>query len=186
MGLLTIIKKQKAKDREIRVLMLGLDNAGKTTIVTTMLGGSISTVSPTMGFQIKTVTYNQHNLNIWDVGGQTTLRGFWGNYFDKTDVVIWVIDALSTERLEESFRELQEKVVQQDRLSGVCLAVVVNKIDLLSSELDIQNLLTNINGVLNLHDQISDRERWAIFPVSGKTGTGVKDVLDWVSAREYY
>ena len=67
MGLLTIIKKQKIKDNEIRVLTLGLDNSGKTTIIKNILGEDTSTISPTMGFQINTFTHNGVTLNVWDL-----------------------------------------------------------------------------------------------------------------------
>ena len=79
-----------------------------------------------MGFQINTLFYtpkttnnnnnnsnsngnDEYTLNIWDIGGQTSLRSFWANYFDKTDIVIWVIDGLSLERLNESYKELKQK-----------------------------------------------------------------------------
>jgi ADP-ribosylation factor-like protein 2 len=93
MGLLTIIKKVKQKEREMRLLMVGLDNAGKTTIVKKFNGERIDTISPTLGFNIKTLEFlgyrrlivrdracqtsllvHRYKLNIWDVGGQTTLR----------------------------------------------------------------------------------------------------------------
>ena len=74
MGLLTIIRKVKRKEKEIRILLVGLDNAGKTTIVKRLCGDDISTVSPTLGFQIKTVHRGGYALNIWDVGGQKSLR----------------------------------------------------------------------------------------------------------------
>ncbi len=70
MGLLTILKKVKQKEKEVRLLMLGLDNAGKTTIVKKFNGEDISTISPTLGFNIKTLEYRGYKLNIWDVGGQ--------------------------------------------------------------------------------------------------------------------
>lgn len=69
MGLLKIIKKTKAKERELRLLILGLDNAGKTTILKKFLGEDTSEIAPTLGFQIKTVEHNNFKLNIWDVGG---------------------------------------------------------------------------------------------------------------------
>nr|KAF6436921.1 ADP ribosylation factor like GTPase 2 [Molossus molossus] len=56
MGLLTILKKMKQKERELRLLMLGLDNAGKTTILKKFNGEDIDTISPTLGFNIKTLT----------------------------------------------------------------------------------------------------------------------------------
>lgn len=182
MGLLTIIRKQKEKDHEIRILMLGLDNAGKTTIVTSVLGLPISKVSPTMGFEIKTVNHRGYNLNIWDIGGQTTLRGFWGNYFDKTDVVLWVIDCLSMERLNESFAELRQKVIEQDRLVGLKLLILINKVDLYEGE--ISELVLQITSVLQLNEYVPDRSSWEIFAVSGKSRYGVEKVLDWIVENE--
>lgn len=81
MGLLTILKKIRTKEKEIRILMLGLDNAGKTTILKRFNGEPIDTISPTLGFNIKTLEHNGYKLNIWDVGarnrfdltGETTL-----------------------------------------------------------------------------------------------------------------
>lgn len=134
MGLLTIIKKQKIKDKEIRVLILGLDNAGKTTIIKQLLGEDTSKISPTMGFQINSLQYNGFNLNVWDIGGQTTIRHFWSNYFDRSNVIVWVVDALSLERLDESFEELRDKIIRQDQLVGTYLAVLVNKVDVLSAQ----------------------------------------------------
>ena len=58
----------------MRLLMLGLDNAGKTTVVKKFNGEDIDMISPTLGFNIKTLEYRGFKLNIWDVGGQTSLR----------------------------------------------------------------------------------------------------------------
>ena len=69
MGLLKILKKTKEKEREVRLLMLGLDNAGKTTILKKYNGEDITTISPTLGFNIKTLEYKGYKLNVWDVGG---------------------------------------------------------------------------------------------------------------------
>lgn len=171
MGLLTIIKKQKLKDKELRVLLLGLDNAGKTTIVKKILQEDIQEVSPTMGFQISTVLYKGFNLNIWDIGGQTSLRTFWGNYFEKTNVVVWVIDALALNRLGESYRELRDKVVEQDRLEGVSLLVLVNKIDAVE---DGEKIRQQVEAELGLGGG-----NWRVMTVSGKTGEGVVEAMEW-------
>ena len=69
MGLLTILKKMKEKEKEMRLLILGLDNAGKTTIVKKFNGENIEEIPPTLGFNIKTLEYEQFKLSIWDVGG---------------------------------------------------------------------------------------------------------------------
>lgn len=184
MGLLTIIKKQKLKDNEVRVLTLGLDNSGKTTIIKKMLNEDTTSISPTMGFQIKTLRYDDYTLNIWDIGGQTTLRAFWGNYFEKTDVVMWVIDGLSLERLQESYDELREKVILQDRLVGIYLMVVINKIDLVPQDERLE-LKEKVIELLQLSQQIPQRDKWDVELVSGKTGEGVNHVLDWIISRDY-
>ncbi|KAJ2356048.1 ADP-ribosylation factor-like protein 2, partial [Coemansia sp. RSA 2611] len=66
MGLLSIIRKLREKEKEIRILVLGLDNAGKTTIMKRMNGESIDTVSPTLGFNITTLDFDKYKLNFWD------------------------------------------------------------------------------------------------------------------------
>ena len=74
MGLLKILKKTKEREKEMRLLILGLDNAGKTTILKKFNGENIDEISPTLGFNIKTLQYKDFKLNVWDVGGQTTIR----------------------------------------------------------------------------------------------------------------
>jgi ADP-ribosylation factor-like protein 2 len=82
MGLLTIIRKAKLKELEIRLLLLGLDNAGKSSL----FGESLDEVSPTLGFDIRTLEWqNKIRANVWDIGGQETIRHFWRNYFEATD-----------------------------------------------------------------------------------------------------
>lgn len=61
----------------------GLDNAGKTTIVKKFNGDDISAIEPTLGFNIKTLEYKGYKLNVWDVGGQQTIRSYWRNYFEQ-------------------------------------------------------------------------------------------------------
>ncbi|XP_011848920.1 PREDICTED: ADP-ribosylation factor-like protein 2 isoform X2 [Mandrillus leucophaeus] len=113
MGLLTILKKMKQKERELRLLMLGLDNAGKTTILKKFNGEDIDTISPTLGFNIKTLEHRGFKLNIWDVGGQKSLRSYWRNYFESTDGLIWVVDSADHQRMQDCQRELQSLLVDQ-------------------------------------------------------------------------
>ena len=115
MGLLTILKKVKQKEREVRILMLGLDNAGKTTVVKKFNGEDIDLISPTLGFNIKTLEYRGFKLNIWDVGGQTSLRSYWRNYFEQTDGLIWVVDSADRMRLRDCKAELQALLQQEVR-----------------------------------------------------------------------
>jgi ADP-ribosylation factor-like protein 3 len=68
--LLNIIRKMKKQERELRILVLGLDNAGKTTILKALSNEDIGQITPTHGFNIKNLQHEGFKLNVWDVGGQ--------------------------------------------------------------------------------------------------------------------
>uniref|UniRef100_A0A3P8WNS3 ADP-ribosylation factor-like 2 n=1 Tax=Cynoglossus semilaevis TaxID=244447 RepID=A0A3P8WNS3_CYNSE len=114
MGLLTILKKMKQKEREMRLLMLGLDNAGKTTILKKFNGEDISTISPTLGFNIQTLEHRGFKLNMWDVGGQKSLRSYWRNYFESTDGLVWVVDSADRLRLQDCKQELSTLLLEEE------------------------------------------------------------------------
>ncbi|KAG0144695.1 hypothetical protein CROQUDRAFT_46895 [Cronartium quercuum f. sp. fusiforme G11] len=173
MGLLTIIRKQRRKEREMRILMLGLDNAGKTTIVKKLMNQDISLVAPTLGFNINTIIHRTYSLNIWDVGGQTTLRAYWRNYFEATDAIIWVVDSIDRERLKDTSVEL-DKLLTEERLVGASLLVFANKQDLSGA------LTPNeIEEALKLSHKPTGH-RWKVLACSATLGTNLKEGLDWV------
>ncbi|XP_006136623.1 ADP-ribosylation factor-like protein 2 [Pelodiscus sinensis] len=179
MGLLTILKKMRQKERELRLLMLGLDNAGKTTILKKFNGEDIDTISPTLGFNIKTLEHRDFKLNIWDVGGQTSLRSYWRNYFESTDGLIWVVDSADQQRLQVCKQELQSLLVEE-RLAGATLLIFANKQDLPGA------LSSNaIREALEL-DSIKSHH-WCIQACSAFTGenllTGIDWLLDDISSR---
>jgi GTPase SAR1 family protein len=98
MGLLSLLRKLKKTDREARILVLGLDNSGKTTILKRISDEEISHVMPTQGFNIKSVMQNDFKLNVWDIGGQKSIRPYWRNYFDQTDGLVstyWITQKVS-------------------------------------------------------------------------------------------
>ncbi|KAG2501251.1 hypothetical protein HYH03_001058 [Edaphochlamys debaryana] len=172
MGLLTIIKKVKQKEREMRILMVGLDNAGKTTIVKRLNGEDITTISPTLGFNIKTTTYKGYKLNIWDIGGQKTLRPYWRNYYEKTDALIWVVDSADLARLEDCKAELHS-LLQEERLFSATLLIFANKQDI-ASALSVAEL----EKVLDI-GSITKR-RCRVVACSAVDGTGLREGFDFV------
>lgn len=88
-GLLSILRKLRAApEKELRLLLLGLDNAGKTTILKILASEDITHVTPTAGFNIKSVISDGFKLNVWDIGGQRKIRPYWKNYFENTDVLV--------------------------------------------------------------------------------------------------
>ena len=113
--------------------MLGLDNSGKTTILKKLSDEDITHIMPTQGFNIKSLMHDGFKLNVWDIGGQKSIRPYWRNYFDQTDALIYVIDSADRRRMEETGVELQS-LLDEERLAHVPLLVMANKQDLLSSD----------------------------------------------------
>ena len=112
----------------------GLDNAGKTTILKAIMGEDISLVSPTLGFNIQTLLFPpRYRLNVWDVGGQQTIRSYWRNYYEQTDGLLFVVDSADTARLSEVKAELHG-LLKQEKLAGASLLVFANKQDLQGAE----------------------------------------------------
>ncbi|KAI4736255.1 ARF/SAR superfamily [Aureobasidium sp. EXF-12298] len=182
--MLSILRKARLKDKEMRILMLGLDNSGKTSIVKNIMGEDINEVSPTLGFIIKTIEYDGEaragcevptaklTQKTGDVGGQKTLRTYWKNYFEKTDTLIWVVDGTDRERIDDCRQEL-EGLLLQERLMGASLLVFKNKSDVtgcMSSE--------EIRKALRL-DTIHTH-RWNIMECSALTGLNLQEGLKWV------
>ncbi|ETW84438.1 hypothetical protein HETIRDRAFT_381968 [Heterobasidion irregulare TC 32-1] len=182
MGLLTIIRKNRQKEKEMRILFLGLDNAGKTTILKKLNGEDIMSVSPTLGFNIKTFTHGRYTLNIWDVGGQRTLRPYWRNYFEQTDAIAWVVDSGDRMRIQDCKEELHSLLLE-DRLAGASLLIFANKQDIFGSMTDDE-----ITEALEL--QSIKSHEWKIWPCSAVTGKNLIEGLDWVvndvAGRLYY
>ncbi|KAB1270786.1 ADP-ribosylation factor-like protein 3 [Camelus dromedarius] len=168
MGLLSILRKLKsAPDQEVRILLLGLDNAGKTTLLKQLASEDISHITPTQGFNIKSVQSQGFKLNVWDIGGQRKIRPYWRNYFENTDILIYVIDSADRKRFEETGQELAE-LLEEEKLSCVPVLIFANKQDLLTAA-----PASEIAEGLNLHT-IRDRV-WQIQSCSALTGEGVQE-----------
>ncbi|KAL2919029.1 ADP-ribosylation factor protein 3 [Polyrhizophydium stewartii] len=200
-GLLSLLRKLKRSDKEIRILLLGLDNAGKTSLLKRLAGEDISEIKPTQGFNVKTVQQEGIKMNVWDIGGQQAIRPYWRNYFESTDVLvqrhacfksglleeadsgisrawaalvqIYVVDSSDKRRLEETGDELSTLLTEQ-KLAAVPLIVFANKQDLMNALAgDEASRLARLN--LN---SIRDRT-WHIQPCSAKTGDGVSEGMEW-------
>ncbi|XP_028354091.1 ADP-ribosylation factor 2 [Physeter macrocephalus] len=171
--------------KEMRILMVGLDAAGKTTILYKLKLGEIVTTIPTIAglskwkhlsvpsFNVETVEYKNISFTVWDVGGQDKIRPLWRHYFQNTQGLIFVVDSNDRERVNEAREELT-RMLAEDELRDAVLLVFVNKQDLPNA----MNA-AEITDKLGLH---SLRQRnWYIQATCATSGDGLYEGLDWLS-----
>lgn len=165
----------KQKEKEIRLLILGLDNAGKTTVVRRLCGAPIDLIEPTLGFTIETLQHRAgYTLHVWDVGGQKSLRAYWRNYFEATDGLVWVVDSTDKRRLQ-ACREALQALLQEERLAGATLLILANKQDC-AGALDTSEMMQ----VLHLEEMTHQHRHWKLQTCSAVTGQGLVEGLDWM------
>ena len=153
--------------------MVGLDAAGKTTILYKLKLGEIVTTIPTIGFNVETVDYKNISFTVWDVGGQDKIRPLWRHYFQNTQGVIFVVDSNDRDRIGEAREELA-RMLNEDELRDAVLLVFANKQDL-PSAMNAAEMTEKLN--LN-----SMRNRnWYIQATCATSGDGLYEGLDWLS-----
>ena len=157
-----------------RIVMLGLDNAGKTTILYNLKLGQVITTIPTVGFNIESLKYKKFELIIWDLSGQKKTRILWKHYFMNCDAIIYVVDSTDKERIQEAEEELSD-VLKSEFLKNSKILVFANKQDKEDclSEKEIYEKL-KINFVS--HEIYIQR-------CSAITGEGLQEGLEWLSNK---
>src|ERR1700753_2136405 len=115
--------------KEMRILMVGLDAAGKTTILYKLKLGEVVTTIPTIGFNVETVDYKNISFTVWDVGGQDKIRLLWRHYYQNTQGLIFVVDSNDRDRVDDAREELH-KMLSEEELKDAVVLVFANKQDL--------------------------------------------------------
>lgn len=156
-----------------KLCMLGLDNAGKTTILYRWGLGEVVETQPTIGSNVESVKHRNLELQVWDVGGQTALRQIWDMYFVNSAAVIFVIDSTDVTRLPLVKAELQ-RVLLKEALHRTPLLILANKQDAHGAL-----AVDDIARMLEL-TSVTDRA-YRIQPTSATTGAGLTDALDWLA-----
>lgn len=153
--------------------MLGLDAAGKTTILYKLKLNQDVTTIPTVGFNVETVTYKNVKFNVWDVGGQDKIRPLWRHYFSGTQGLIFVIDSSDRARIEEARQELH-RIINDREMRECLLLVFANKQDI-AGAMNPQEVTDSLK-LASLTDKI-----WFVVPSCATTGEGLLEGLAWLS-----
>merc|ERR1711936_298507 len=166
--------------KEMRILMVGLDAAGKTTILYKLKLGEIVTTIPTIGFNVETVEYKNISFTVWDVGGQDKIRPLWRHYYQNTQGIIFVVDSNDRERIDDSSgsdnsaKEELHRMLAEDELRDAVVLVFANKQDLPNAM-----SVNEVTEKLGLN-QLRNRQ-WYIQSTCATTGDGLYEGLDWLS-----
>lgn len=161
---------------EMRLVVLGLDGAGKTSILFKMKQDEFVSPITTIGFNVETVEHRSLKFTLWDVGGLQKLRPLWRHYYLNTQGVIFVIDSTNIERISEAHEELA-KLMAEKRLKDALLLIYANKQDLPSSlTVDV------LTEQLALHKLCCGRS-WNIFACDAHSGKGLHEGLDWLARQ---
>eukprot|EP01006_Ploeotia_vitrea_P048879 TRINITY_DN67285_c5_g3_i2.p1 TRINITY_DN67285_c5_g3~~TRINITY_DN67285_c5_g3_i2.p1 ORF type:complete len:193 (+),score=7.09 TRINITY_DN67285_c5_g3_i2:100-678(+) len=162
-----------AKKKEMRILHLGLDASGKTTMLYKLKLGEIITTIPTIGFNVETVEYKNVHFTTWDLGGRCPLRPLWRHYYQGTNAIIFMVDSNDRDRISDNKYEL-DRLLSEDELRDTVLLVLANKQDL-------PNAMSTpeVTEKLGLHS-LRNR-KWFIQGTCATTGDGLYEGLDWLS-----
>lgn len=160
--------------KEVRILILGLDNAGKTTILYRLQNDSEETIQtiPTIGFNVEVLQYKNIKFQVWDLGGQTSIRPYWRCYYPNTDAIIFVVDSCDTERLGIAKQELMA-MLEEEELKDAILLVFANKQDSKGAQ-NAQQISESLglSGIKN--------RQWSIQETSALRGAGLFEGFDWL------
>ena len=163
MGLaFTKIWQRMIGQQEMRILMVGLDAAGKTTILYKLKLGEVVTTIPTIGFNVETVEYRNISFTVWDVGGQEKIRRLWRHYYTGSNGIIFVVDSNDRDRVDDVREELM-RILSDDEMRDAVLLVIANKQDLPNSM-----TAAEVSKNLGLHDL--RHRQWFVQSACATTG----------------
>ncbi len=155
-----------------KIIILGIQNAGKTTILYRLSIGQLVKTTPTIGSNVEEISYNNIKLQAWDLGGQQSTRSVWDVYFVNTDAIIYVIDT-HDETYDDSKTQFY-KLLSNEALKNAVILIYANKQDLPGAK--------NVAEIIQIYelDTIKDHI-WHIQPCSAQTGEGLITGMKWLS-----
>ncbi|NXR06822.1 ARL11 protein, partial [Semnornis frantzii] len=158
------------RKRDARVVMLGLDFSGKSTLLYKLKYGRAVETCPTVGFNVESLqTPCRLSFNLWDVGGQVSLRASWTDYLEDISILIFVLDSADTARLPEAVAALEE-ALSHPSMAGVPVLLLANK-------QEIPGAMSPTELGERLQQGRLAEHRWLLQGCSAHTGQGLQEAL---------
>ncbi|XP_036837971.1 ADP-ribosylation factor-like protein 13B isoform X2 [Oncorhynchus mykiss] len=175
------LKRWRQPARKITLVMVGLDNAGKTATVRGIQGESPEDVAPTVGFSKVDLKQGKFEVTIFDLGGGKKIRGIWKNYYSESYGVVFVVDSSDVQRIQET-RDTMAEVLRHPRISGKPVLVLANKQDrdgALAEADIIENL--SLEKLVNENKCLCQIEPCSAVLGYGKKGDkSIRNGLNWL------
>ena len=160
--------------KEVHILLVGSDAAGKTAILYQLKKNETVKTIPTIGFNVETLEFKDLKFTIWDVGGQDKIRTSLKHFYENADGLIFIVDSNDRDRIEDAAEELK-KMLAEEELKDCVVLVMANKQDL--------------NGALP-PGEVAEKmgmgslkgRTWLVQGTSATTGQGLKEGLDWMAS----
>ncbi|KAK9804160.1 hypothetical protein WJX73_006716 [Symbiochloris irregularis] len=162
-------------NKEYKLVMVGLDNAGKTTALFKLHLGEAITTQPTIGSNVEQVEFKNLTFEVWDLGGQASLRPSWASYYKATDAIILVLDSTDRARVRIAKGELQSILGHED-LRTIGILILANKQDL-KDAMSVEEMSTAL-ALTDIRDH-----PWHIQPCCALSGEGLFDGMEWIAQR---
>ncbi|KAL6507657.1 ADP-ribosylation factor-like protein 8c [Orobanche gracilis] len=159
--------------KEMELSLVGLQNAGKTSLVDVVAtGGHSEDMIPTVGFNMRKITKGNVTIKLWDLGGQRRFRSMWERYCRGVSAIVYVVDAADRDCIPISRSELHD-LLMKPSLEGIPLLILGNKIDK-SEALSKQALVDQLDL-----KSIAGREV-CCYMISCKESVNIDVVIDWL------
>merc|ERR1712210_397653 len=133
---------------------------------------TLVTTIPTIGFNVETVSYKNLKFQVWDLGGQTSIRPYWRCYYSNTDAIIYVVDSVDKERIGISKNEMVS-MLEEEELKKAILLVFANK-------QDMEGAMSPTEVAKELGLAALRERKWQIFKTSAVKGTGLDEAMEWL------
>ncbi|GAX26745.1 hypothetical protein FisN_2Hh305 [Fistulifera solaris] len=161
--------------KKLDIVVIGLENSGKTTLLSVLAHGEPVETVPTIGLNVKVFKKGQVNMKCWDIGGQEQYRSEWSRYTKGCDVVLYVVDAAAPNKLPAAKKELH-KLLDDGSIGTTPVLVLANKIDL-PDHVGEQELIEalQLNYVMETP--------WVVLPISALQCTNIDQVVEWLTAQ---
>eukprot|EP00826_Nyctotherus_ovalis_P028373 TRINITY_DN2241_c0_g1_i4.p8 TRINITY_DN2241_c0_g1~~TRINITY_DN2241_c0_g1_i4.p8 ORF type:complete len:175 (+),score=56.46 TRINITY_DN2241_c0_g1_i4:3420-3944(+) len=163
--------------RDSKIIIVGLDNSGKTTLINCLKAKKTLDIVPTPGFGVEKFKKNKINFTVFDMSGQSKYRTLWEQYYEEAEAVIFLVDSSDKFRVPIARNELDLL------LSHKAIATRTVPILFYANKMDVPGSLTESEVSKEMSLELIKDRSWNIFASNALTGEGVQEGISWLSDR---